>query len=241
MRDVRVFCSTRWVQQEADVCYRTGGNEAFHAVTGKAGLASRDGRALTAIAVHLNEDPFIDLYVTNDLHANSLFLNEGNGRFRDESEMSGAAYDGVGNVMSSMGVDAADTNGNGRFDLIVTHFQREYNVLYQNADDGLFYDVSQADGLAAPSMPYVGWGVVLADFDLDGDLDLLIGSEAEGLWLYRNTGTPEAPAFARDEAFEIKSHPFATPTLVDIDDDGDLDLFVGGIGGGLTMFRNGAR
>lgn len=253
VRGVRLFCSPRSVQPEADVFYRNVGNEAFQEVTGKAGLARRDGRALTAIAVHLNEDPFIDLYVTNDLHANSLFLNEGNGRFRDESEMSGAAYDGVGNVMSSMGVDAADTNGNGRFDLIVTHFQREYNVLYQNADDGLFYDVSQADGLAAPSMPYVGWGVVLADFDLDGWSDVMVTNghvDDNRQQIGESVSLTQRPLFLRNvegtfEAVGAEAGPYFVEehggrglTIADLDNDGDWDAAFNHRDGPAAVLRN---
>ncbi len=79
----------------------------------------------------------------------------------------------------------------------------------------------------------------LTDIDGDGDLDLILGSEAEGLHLYRNNGTPAAPEFVRDETFSVPVHPFAAPTFADIDADGDADLFVGGIAGGLLFYENG--
>ena len=79
---------------------------------------------------------------------------------------------------------------------------------------------------------------VLADFDGDGDFDMLIGQESPGLTYYRNDGTPQEPAFVEDPSFTMLLPALSTPTLVDIDGDGDLDLFSGGDGGGLYFYRN---
>ena len=78
----------------------------------------------------------------------------------------------------------------------------------------------------------------LVDIDTDGDLDLVVGSEAEGLKLYRNNGTVREASFVLDETFDVPVHPFSAPVFTDIDGDGDADLFVGGIGGGLLYFEN---
>ena len=78
----------------------------------------------------------------------------------------------------------------------------------------------------------------LVDIDTDGDFDLVVGSEAEGLKLYRNNGTPREAVFVLDETFDVAVHPFSAPIFTDVDGDGDADLFVGGIGGGLLYFEN---
>ncbi len=78
----------------------------------------------------------------------------------------------------------------------------------------------------------------LVDIDTDGDLDLVVGSEAEGLKLYRNNGTVREASFVFDETFDVPVHPFSAPVFTDVDGDGDADLFVGGIGGGLLYFEN---
>jgi hypothetical protein len=77
----------------------------------------------------------------------------------------------------------------------------------------------------------------LVDIDGDGDLDLVLGTEAEGLKLYRNNGTPGEPSFELDESFSVPVHPFSAPTFADVDGDGDPELFVGGIAGGLLYFE----
>lgn len=81
----------------------------------------------------------------------------------------------------------------------------------------------------------------LVDLDEDDDLDLIIGSEVQGVTLYRNNGTVEIPRFELDEGFGLAVHPFSTPTFADIDADGDADFFAGGAGGGLVYYENRRR
>ena len=81
----------------------------------------------------------------------------------------------------------------------------------------------------------------LADVDADGDLDLVLGSEADGLLFYRNNGSPAEPRFEAEDALDLDVQPFTTPTFADIDGDGDLDFFAGGIAGGLIFHENRGR
>ncbi|GIV59632.1 MAG: hypothetical protein KatS3mg043_0721 [Rhodothermaceae bacterium] len=131
----------------------------------------------------------------------------------------------------------ADLDADGDLDLLVGEFSGTINF-YRN--DG----TPQQPDFVLVSDEYLGIDVgqrsfpVLHDLDGDGDLDLIIGSEAEGLVVYRNDGSPHAPAFVRDETpfpFEV---PFlATPAFVDLDGDGDADFVSGGTGGGLIYYR----
>src|SRR5207302_886899 len=121
-------------------------------------------------------DGFIDLYIVNDLHANFLFLNTGEGRFEDVSEISGAAHDYQGRNQAGMGVDAADANHDGEIDLFVTNYEGEHNAFYQNLGGGMYQDVSLSCGLAADSVPWVGWGTLLVDLDLDGWADVIVAN-----------------------------------------------------------------
>lgn len=77
-----------------------------------------------------------------------------------------------------------------------------------------------------------------ADLDGDGDQDLILGREAGGVLLYLNEGTPEVPVFVESGMLPAPFPILAVPAFTDIDLDGDLDLFSGGLGGGLLFFRN---
>jgi hypothetical protein len=83
---------------------------------------------------------------------------------------------------------------------------------------------------------------VLVDIDSDGDLDIFIASNT-GIMYYKNTGTALAPAFVLQTGSANPLNgvlPFALPrpAFVDIDQDGDLDAFLGNSSGNFIYFKN---
>ncbi|KXX65628.1 FG-GAP-like repeat-containing protein, partial [Marichromatium gracile] len=80
-----------------------------------------------------------------------------------------------------------------------------------------------------------------ADIDADGDLDVLVGNGSGDLLLFENTGDASNPAFASEAANIFEQHGFGsriTPSLADLDGDGDLDLVVGNYSGNILFFEN---
>ena len=126
------------------------------------------------VAVDVNGDDLIDIYVANDMTPNFLFLNNGDGSFKDVTDSAGAGYDENGLTHSGMGIDAEDLNGDGKPELLVTNFANESNSLYQNQGGGFFSEISTYMGMSADSMPWVKWGCSLSDFDSDGWPDCVV-------------------------------------------------------------------
>jgi hypothetical protein len=141
-----------------------------------------------------------------------------------------------------MGVDAEDVNGDGRPELFVTNFAHESATLYLNLGKSLFLDSTPRFGLAADTMPYVGWGCALADFDNDGWPDCFVTNGhvddnrralgqavdyQEPPLLFRNLGGKRFRLATLDAGpYFDTQHVGRGAAFGDIDNDGDIDIVV---------------
>ncbi|MCP4695106.1 MAG: VCBS repeat-containing protein, partial [Desulfobacterales bacterium] len=80
----------------------------------------------------------------------------------------------------------------------------------------------------------------LADIDADGDLDLFIGDDAGALTFIQNTGSANSAQWAAPISpyADISLNPYCTPSFLDVDQDGDLDILAGSRDGALAYVRN---
>lgn len=240
-RNVRIFCSPRTLEAEADCLLRNEGDGTFRNMTAEAGLDRARGRAQGVLATDINEDGHVDLYIGNDIQPNFLFLNSGDGTYRELTELSGTAYDSQGQMQASMGVAGADVDRDGQWDLFVTNFEGEYNTLYRQVNPEEFHDATAAMGIASAAKPWVGWGAAFVDFDLNGWKDLIVtnghvddnlldmGRDAPYeqpclIWQntagkYRFSGGAAGPYFRTP-------HPGRGLAHVDLDNDGDWDIVI---------------
>ncbi len=109
-----------------------------------------------------------------------------------------------------------------------------------------YFDFGQIVSKGYPSpTSYFGYpSLALGDIDADGDLDAFVGDQSGTTKFYRNIGTSSVADFVNETPLGFSNltsttvEVFAKPNLVDIDSDGDLDIFVGDSNGDMIFFRN---
>lgn len=157
---------------------------------------------------------------------NRLFLNNGDGTFRDISEESGIrAHPGKG-----MGVGVADYDRDGLPDLFVTN-DKLYNSFFHNKGAAKFEEIAfQANVALADSGEFIsGMGVDFRDIDNDGYPDIaFVALENELFPVFRNTGKRDFADATQKSGMAKLSVSMAgySPMIADFDNDGWKDLFV---------------
>ena len=258
----REFCAPGAYAPALDTLYRNRGDGTFEDVSEAAGIASQAASGLGVAVADLTRDGLVDVYVANDQMPNHLWARQEDGTFRDVAIATGAALSGRGNAQASMGVDVADVDGNGPFDIFVTHLAGEGSTLYMADEHGIFTDATTRSGIGALSREYTAFGTAFVDLDLDGALDLLVanGRVSRGDRLPGADAAGEFALYAEPNQVLVNAgrgrvrddthpdEPFCAPVEVtrglavaDLDGDGDLDAVVSNIAGPVRVYENGAE
>lgn len=240
----RTYCHPSLFLGVRDTLWLGDGKGRFRDATRERGLGRSNGKGLGVVLADPDGDGDTDLYVANDSTPNSLWLNDGEGTFTDAALVAGCAVDEQGRPQGSMGVVAGDVNGDGLEDVFVTNLDAEGSTLYlgeTRSPRPSFRDASSASGLEEPSLRMVGFGDELADFDLDGDLDLLVANghvldNIEEVDSSRRHAQPPqlfANERGRFAPVGVAGFPAGALRLVgrglatgDLDGDGDLDAVI---------------
>ena len=174
-RSQNVMCGPRGLQGAGDHLFHNNGDGTFSDVSKSAGVSDPNGYyGLGVLFADVNRDGKPDLLVANDSTPNYLYINKGNGTFDDRSYIGGYAVNKDGREVSNMGIAAGDYENTGVIDLVNTDFSDDYDVVFHNDGLGNFEDLSYRAGVAAQTVPFVGFGDGFLDFDNDGWKDLLI-------------------------------------------------------------------
>jgi hypothetical protein len=252
--DLRVYCVPSVYQSTACWLFHNNGDGTFRDVSKETGIAAGHSKAWGAVAADINNDGWLDLFVSNDKVANFLFANR-KGKFEDIGPLAGVAYNGMGQARSGMGVDAADYDQDGWIDLFVTNVDHEQYSLYHNHKDEMFDDLGIQTGIGPATNLFSGWGAKFFDYDNDGELDLIIAnghpdtmvqkrfpnvSYAEPLLLFRNSDGKWRNVNAESGPIFSKNMAARGLALGDFDNDGALDVLVTVNDGTPVLLRNNA-
>ena len=97
--------------------YHNLGNGKFEDVTEKSGFGKALGKGMGISIADFNDDGWMDVFIANDTEPNSLFINKGNGTFKEKGLQFGVAYNENAQAVSSMGRDAKDFDNDGWVDI----------------------------------------------------------------------------------------------------------------------------
>ena len=181
-----------------------------------------------------NHEPVCAAYGHNDYchpkmykpTPNQLFINKGDGTFRDASVEAGfREHPGKG-----MGVAIADSELSGKMDLMVTN-DKLMNSFYRNKGGGMFEEVGFDENVALreDGVYISGMGLDFRDLDNDGYPDIVIVAlDGETFPVYKNTGKGSFTEVTRESGMTKQSLPMAgySPNIADFDNDGWKDIFV---------------
>ncbi len=219
----------------------------FTDVTEKSGIVA-NGYGMGVTAGDINNDGWTDLYLTN-LGSNQMYLNKGDGTFEDVTRRSGAD-----DPRWSTSAAFVDYDRDGWLDLMVVNYAefsvnnspacfaatsaRDYctprafrspgNRLFHNKGKGVFEDVTVAAGVDKEFGH--GLGVVTADFDGDGWIDIYVANDGDPnqLWINQKNGTFKNDALLAGAAVnrDGKAEAGMGVDAGDFDRNGTEDIFV---------------
>jgi len=220
----------------ADLLFRNNADGTFKDESSKLGLSGNSLATRDAAFGDFDEDEDIDFIIINENAGNILYSNQRQGVFKDIT-----ATSGLKSEAGSGAVTVGDFNNDGYLDLFITSLKDGSHKLYQNLRNGSFEEVKNSAEMFSAMKNVKAWDAAFIDFDNDGYLDIIIAGESSekdgrGVFLYHNDGKGNYTDVSQLLPPELKSGNHIA--IFDYNDDGDLDIVISGINGGVFLLRN---
>ncbi|MFK2820432.1 FG-GAP-like repeat-containing protein [Flavobacteriaceae sp. LMIT009] len=232
------FYMTDWDKCETNLLFRNNGDDSFTDVTEV--IVIKEAVPLhgfNALPIDVNDDGWMDLYVSNDINEpNYLYINNnGNGFTESANEY------GLDNSFDDMVIAPGDYNLDGLIDFFITGIDE--NRLFKNNGDGTYSADEVAMGVEDSNW---AWGAKFSDFDLDGDEDLVVVNgydfdqygEATNQF-YVNQHVQGQSSFVHETSSSLAELTISVDVVdFDYDNDGDRDLLITNNDGPSYFYEN---
>lgn len=244
------YCTPTVYKSVASRLYRNLGGGKFEDVTETSGIGKALGKGMGISIADFDRDGRMDVFVANDTEPNFLFMNQGDGTFKERGLELGVAYNMQGDSVSGMGSDAKDFDNDGWVDIIYNDLSGQVFGLLKNESGKSFTDVTWSSKLGTLSRRLSGWSVGFVDYDNDGwkdlysangDVDNLTVNAKQHDTMFRNvdgkTLADVSEEMGPDFAFLGYQRGSA---FVDLNNDGFMDLVVTSLNEKPRMLMNNA-
>ncbi|MEO0097975.1 MAG: FG-GAP-like repeat-containing protein [candidate division WOR-3 bacterium] len=229
--------------EKGDRIFKNNGDGTFTEMTEIANVS--DSYPTEGLGVgDYNNDGFLDIYfanyedwATHKYFPDFLYRNNGNFQFTNVTESAGIIPP-FKEDRAGRGVNWCDYNEDGLIDIYVSNYRLQENFLWHNLGDGKFINLAPKLGIAGDeTLDYYGHtiGSEWTDYDNDGDFDLITCNLAHPRYiefsnrtrLYQNQGAPDYQFIDKRKEAGIKyEETHSEPCFGDLDNDGDLDLYL---------------
>lgn len=248
--DQDTYCSPTIYTSVPTRLYHNLGGGHFKDVTESAGLGGALGKGMGISIADYNGDGLMDIFVANDTERNHLFINQGNGTFKEQGVLFGVAYNELGAIVSGMGSDAKDYDNDGWVDIAYNDLMTQTFGIFRNEGGASFEYASHDTHIENLSRSFSGWSMGFVDFDNDGwkdfysangDVDSIHENAKQHDTMFKNVN---GKTFM--DVSEQMGPDFLPPgyhrgsAFVDLNNDGSMDLVVTALGEKPRILINNA-
>src|ERR1035438_9208112 len=170
--DEAEYCSPTVYKSIESRLYHNLGHGRFQDVTETTGIGKALGKGMGISIADFNRDGLMDVFIANDTEPNFLFINQGNGSFKESALELGVAYNDQGDSVSGMGSDAKDFDNDGWVDVLYNDLSGQVFGLLKNEAGKSFTDATWSSKLGTLSRNLSGWSIGFIDYNNDGWKDI---------------------------------------------------------------------
>jgi len=230
------YCSPKVYPNVEHHLYHNLGRGKFEDVTEKSGFGAAKGKGMGIGIADFNDDGRMDVFIANDTERNFLYLNQGDGTFKEVGLLVGVAYNENGTTVSAMGCDVKDFDNDGWVDVFYNNLMGQIWALFRNKNGKSFDYVSSNLKISQISERMSGWSNGFIDYNNDGwkdlysangDVDNLVRNSRQSDSMFENVNGKEFVDVSGEMGRDFLRQGYQRGSaFADLNNDGFMDLVV---------------